>query len=167
MCSAPTKETKHQTQDKTELTLAQSAVHQLRRPSTKHKTKQNQHKPTCSAPTKETKHRRTKKPKQMKLQTQSKPTSSNRGYHAIRTPLSMKVALATRGPEPLEKQWKVELYTRPNFEDSRSSARGKITETIIISGLPDNKLTDIQHVGKDTRSISQFIRTEAKENMTR
>ena len=163
MCSAPTKETKHQTQDKTELTLTQSAVHQLRRPSTK----QNRHKPTCSAPTKETKHRRTKKPKQMKLQTQSKPTSSNRGNHTSRTPLSMEVALATGGPEPLEKQWKVELYTRPNFENSRSSARGKVTETIVIPGLPDNKLTNIQHVDKDTRSISQFIRAEAKKNMTR
>ena len=80
----------------------------------------------------------------MKLQTQSEPTSSNRGNHTIRTPLPMKVTLATRGPEPFKEQWKIEFDTGLYFENSRSSARGNVTETVIVLGLPDYKFTDIQ-----------------------
>jgi len=77
----------------------------------------------------------------------------------------MKVALAATSLKMLEEQWKVEFHSSLYFDASRCSAWGNITETIIVPGLPDNKLTDIKNINKDTRGSSQFIRTKTKENV--
>ena len=78
----------------------------------------------------------------------------------------MKIALATGRPETLKEQRKMEFDTGLYFDNSRSSARGDITETVIVPGLPDYKFTDIQEVSKNARSNMQLIRTKTKKNVT-
>ena len=80
-------------------------------------------------------------------------------------PLTVKVTATTGRLETLEENRKVTLQASPHFGDDVHSARGNITETEIVPGLPDVEFTQVQQVDKDTRGDAQFVRTKAEANV--
>jgi hypothetical protein len=82
------------------------------------------------------------------------------------TPLTTEVATTSWGLEPFEKEWKMETHSRFHTLNGNNGTRANITETEIITSMPDEIFANIEDVHKDIRNNTKLIRVKTKENMT-
>ena len=90
---------------------------------------------------------------------------NNRHKDTTLTPLADKKATATSRKKAFKQQRKIETDADPNRCQYISSDWSNITKTIIVTGLPLEKLTDIQHVNKDKRDAEELILVKAKQKV--
>ena len=100
------------------------------------------------------------------LQVNYQTTINNRRNDTTLTPLADKKATATRRKKAFKQQRKIETDADPNRCQYISSDWSNITKTIIVTRLPQEKLTDIQRVNKDARDAEELVLVKAKQNVT-
>ena len=82
---------------------------------------------------------------------EKKPVTSNRGNNATTAPLTMKITTSPGRCKPLKMKGEMKTNTGFDIFDDRRSSRADIAKAEVVPSMPDEELTDVEHVNKDPR----------------
>ena len=101
-----------------------------------------------------------------RLKSKREDVINDRPNNTIGTPLTVKVTTPSLRLKTSEEEGEMKFNPGFNFLNDNQSTRAYVAEAIIIPGMPNKKLANVQNVNKNTRNTAKLIRIKIKQNMT-